>query len=89
MLLLNAVNHNGIAQRLHSTYTNCRLYVVRGKPEEVFPKLFKEWKVEKITWEVDTEPYARIRDEKVERLARDCGVKVVSLVGHTLYNTEK
>ncbi|KAK3872383.1 hypothetical protein Pcinc_022528 [Petrolisthes cinctipes] len=66
-----------------------RLYVIRGKPEEVFPKLFEDWKVQKITWEVDTEPYARSRDEKVEKLARECGVKVVSLVGHTLYNTEK
>lgn len=89
MLLLNAVNHDDIAERLHSTCIYCRLYVVRGKPEEVFPELFKEWKVEKITWEVDTEPYARSRDEKIERLARDCGVKVVSLVGHTLYNTER
>ncbi|XP_037792441.1 cryptochrome-2-like [Penaeus monodon] len=66
-----------------------RLFVVRGKPEEVFPKLFKEWNVEKMTWEVDTEPYARIRDEKIEKLSKEHGVKVVCKVGHTLYDTEK
>lgn len=42
-----------------------------------------------MTWEVDTEPYARIRDEKIEKLSKEHGVKVVCKVGHTLYDTEK
>ncbi|XP_045118530.1 cryptochrome-2-like [Portunus trituberculatus] len=66
-----------------------RLFVVRGSPEEVFPALFKKWDVQKITWEIDTEPYAQRRDEKVERLARESGVEVVCRHGHTLYRTEK
>ena len=62
---------------------------MRGSPEEVFPVLFKKWNVQKITWEIDTEPYAQTRDEKVERLARESGVEVVCCHGHTLYRTEK
>lgn len=63
--------------------------MVRGSPEEVFRELFKKWDVKRITWEVDTEPYARLRDEKVERLAKECGVEVVCRVSHTLYSVEK
>ncbi|XP_076036319.1 (6-4)-photolyase [Oratosquilla oratoria] len=66
-----------------------RLFVVRGKPEEVFPDLFKSWNVKKITWEIDLEPYAVSRDLKIEKIAKENGVQVVHKVGHTLYNTEK
>lgn len=66
-----------------------RLFVVRGSPEDVFPKLFTEWNVQKLTWEVDTEPYAQVRDGRIKKLAKDSGVKVEDHVGHTLYNTER
>ncbi|MEQ2217466.1 hypothetical protein XENOCAPTIV_011309 [Xenoophorus captivus] len=46
---------------------NSRLFVLRGKPEDVFPKLFKEWNVTKLTYEYDTEPYSLNRDEKVTK----------------------
>jgi len=36
-----------------------RLYVVRGNPVEELPRLFKDWKVTRLTFESDTEPYAR------------------------------
>lgn len=55
----------------------------------MLPKLFTEWNVQKITWEVDTEPHARIQDDKIEKLAKDCGVQVMYHIGHTLYNTER
>lgn len=42
-----------------------RLFVVRGKPEEVLPGLFDEWKVKKLTFEADSEPRSRARDKKV------------------------
>ena len=42
-----------------------RLFVVRGKPEEVLPGLFKEWKVKKLTFEADSEPRSRERDREV------------------------
>lgn len=65
-----------------------RLYVIRGLPEDVFPDLFTKWNVKLLTFELDTEPYARKRDEHVENIARQQKVKVEQKVSHTLYNTE-
>nr|AGX93015.1 6-4 photolyase [Platynereis dumerilii] len=66
-----------------------RLFVVRGNPLDELPKLFKEWKVDHLTFEVDTEPYAKERDEKIEELASELGVKVSKIVSHTLYDTQR
>ncbi|KAG8233196.1 6-4 photolyase, partial [Ladona fulva] len=65
-----------------------RLYVLRGKPEDVLPEAFKAWKVKAITFETDTEPYARERDERIETLAKKAGVSVIQKTSHTLYNPE-
>uniref|UniRef100_A0A6J0V250 Cryptochrome-1-like n=1 Tax=Pogona vitticeps TaxID=103695 RepID=A0A6J0V250_9SAUR len=68
---------------------NSRLFVVRGRPAEIFPEFFKKWKVTRLAFEVDTEPYARQRDAEVVRLAEEHGVQVVQKVSHTLYDTER
>ena len=63
-----------------------RLFVVRGSPETVFKDIFSAWKVSKLTFESDTEPYAKIRDEEVKGIAERNGVSVVTKVSHTLYD---
>lgn len=63
-----------------------RLFVIKGKPTEVLPGLFKKWNVDLITWEEDTEPYARKRDEAVFKMAKASGVQVEARVSHTLYD---
>ncbi|XP_064600312.1 cryptochrome-1-like [Liolophura sinensis] len=68
---------------------NLRLHVVRGKPSEVFPELFKKWKVTRLTYEVDTEPYAVERDKEIDNLAAHHKVEVIKKVSHTLYDTNK
>ena len=70
-------------------FIHCRLYVVRGEPKEVFTKLFSEWNVGKLTYEVDTEPYAKQRDLEIEALAKKHCVEVVKKVSHTLYDTSE
>ncbi|XP_034230704.1 cryptochrome-2 isoform X1 [Thrips palmi] len=65
-----------------------RLFVFRGKPEEVLPMLFNEWKVQRLTFEIDIEPYSRQRDDQVTRIAHQLDVEVIQKVSHTLYNTE-
>lgn len=67
----------------------CRLHVVRGKPSEIFPELFKKWKVTRLTYEVDTEPYAVKRDEEIDKVAAHHEVEVIKKVSHTLYDTNK
>lgn len=66
-----------------------RLFVVQGSPQDLLPKLFKEWKITRLTFEVDTEPFALQRDEAVEQLARSHDVEIIKLVSHTLYDVEK
>ncbi|GFR42357.1 hypothetical protein Agub_g3052, partial [Astrephomene gubernaculifera] len=65
-----------------------RLLVLRGKPEEVLPRVFQEWGVHKLCFEMDTEPYARTRDARVRQLAEEAGVEVHAAVSHTLYDTD-
>lgn len=70
-------------------FVSFRLFVVRGKPEEVFPELFDRWKVTKLTYEYDTEPYSLSRDKTVATLAKEHGVEVIYKISHTLYDTER
>lgn len=51
------------------------LQVEVGRPSEVFEKLFKENKIGKIFCNEDYEPYARARDEAIEKLAKQNGVE--------------
>jgi cryptochrome len=66
-----------------------RLYVVKGKPLEVFERIFKSWKVRKLTFETDIEPYAKERDEAVKELAAKHKIVVFTSTSHTLYDLEK
>ncbi|XP_017954545.1 cryptochrome-2 [Drosophila navojoa] len=67
---------------------NSRLYIVRGKPVDIFPSLFDRWNVELLTFETDIEPYAVKRDKAVQDIAVAHGVKVDTHCSHTIYNPE-
>lgn len=66
-----------------------RLFVVSGPPTEVLPKLFEKWKITRLTFEVDTEPYSQSRDQEVMKLAKEYGVEVIPKISHTLYNIDR
>ncbi|KAG8176361.1 hypothetical protein JTE90_020759 [Oedothorax gibbosus] len=68
---------------------NSRLFVLRGKPKEVFPDIVKRWQVKCLTFESDTEPYAIERDREIENLMKELGVKVVTHATNLLYNPEQ
>lgn len=63
-----------------------QLLVLRGNPIETLPFLFVKWKVTKLCFEYDTEPYAVVRDGKVKELAEGAGLSVYTPVSHTLYD---
>lgn len=65
---------------------NSRLIVVQGKPIDVIPRLIKEWKITKLTFEVEPEPHRRVRDEEITKHAQNEGVEVVPHVSHTLFD---
>ncbi|KAF6722075.1 Cryptochrome-2 [Oryzias melastigma] len=68
---------------------NSRLFVVRGQPTEVFPRLFKEWNVTRLTFEYDPEPYGKERDGAIIKMAQEFGVETVVRNSHTLYNLDR
>ena len=45
----------------------------------------QEWGITRLCYEVDTEPYAKSRDETVHRLATEASVEVRACISHTLY----
>eukprot|EP00939_MAST-03C_sp_MAST-3C-sp1_P003760 g3760.t1 len=65
-----------------------RLYVLRGKPEIVLPTVMKDWNIDLLTYERDTEPYAKIRDAKIDRLARGFDIEIRSHTSHTMFDPE-
>ncbi len=66
-----------------------RLLVVRGKPVEVLPGLWRQWQINRLTFERDTEPYALTRDGQVHDLAQPAGVEVIVCTSHTLYDPDQ
>nr|XP_020443659.1 cryptochrome-2-like isoform X4 [Monopterus albus] len=66
-----------------------RLFVVRGQPTDVFPRLFKEWKVTRLTFEYDPEPYGKDRDGAIIKVAQEFGVETVVRNSHTLFNLDR
>eukprot|EP00897_Mesotaenium_endlicherianum_P010804 jgi/Mesen1/9752/ME000698S09229 len=61
-----------------------RLLLLHGNPVEVLPTLFRQWKIGKLCYEYDSEPYAQQRDLAVKKLAEEAGIQLVAPVSHTL-----
>ncbi|XP_072910132.1 cryptochrome-1-like [Hemitrygon akajei] len=68
---------------------NLRLYVIRGQPADVFPRLFKKWNINRLTFEYDSEPFGKERDAAIRKLASEAGVEVIVKISHTLYDLDK
>ena len=61
-----------------------RLIVLRGNPATVLPLAIKEWKIDRLCHELDTEEYAKQRDAEIAEMCTSAGVEVVTRWGHTL-----
>ena len=55
-----------------------------GKPSEVWQKIVQDHEVKNIFLNRDYEPYARARDEEIERLAKDHGIGFKTYKDHVL-----
>lgn len=63
-----------------------QLYLFKGRPVDIFEKLWKTLHIQSIYYEQDCEPIWRKRDESVERFCHQNGIKCVEKVSHTLWN---
>lgn len=66
-----------------------RLFIAKGQPQDVLTAFFKELDIKTIFFENDTEPYAKVRDESVKKLAASHNVKVETFSSHTLFDPDK
>lgn len=55
----------------------------------MLPKLCREWKIDTVVWEKDTDGYAKERDTEVEGRLKEAGVEVVVKTGRTLYDCDE
>ncbi|XP_043195828.1 cryptochrome-1-like, partial [Amphibalanus amphitrite] len=67
---------------------NSRLFVIRGQPADVLPSLFKKWNITCLSFGEDPEPFGKVRDQNVRKMALEHNVEVVSRTCHTLYDVD-
>ncbi len=72
----------------HLTKVNLRqkLLVVRGKPLRILEALVKRCKITHLVFEMDTDTYARSRDQDVMHAMKNTGVEVIVRSGRTLWD---
>jgi cryptochrome len=63
-----------------------QLFIVNGRPEDIFPAIFENFGAKYLTFESDYEPYAIIRDKKIGAIALQFGVDVSQHESHTLHS---
>jgi len=63
--------------------------VAKGTPADVFKMLYKKYTVKLVTFEAEqVEPYGKKRDEQIQRISNDAGVKTKIFNTHTLFDQE-
>ncbi|CAL1546813.1 unnamed protein product [Lymnaea stagnalis] len=65
---------------------NSHLFVVRGQPADVLPRLFQEWDITTLAFEEDPEPYGKERDSAISAMAKEFNIQVIAKSSHTLYD---
>ncbi|KAG8231453.1 Cryptochrome 1 [Ladona fulva] len=63
-----------------------KLYLLNGKPFEIFKTLKEEVGLQKICFEQDCEPIWKERDDSVKDLCQEIGIECVEEVSHTLWD---
>ena len=65
---------------------NSQLFVARGKPREVVPRVCESVGATMLTFEADTEPYAQARDGFIRAKMEEIGVAVETPWSHTMHD---
>ena len=64
------------------------LLVLRGNPQEVLPKVWKDWQITRLCFEVDTEDYAKDRDAKITAAAEAAGELMHNVLSHCIQSSQ-
>lgn len=63
--------------------------VLAGGPSVTASLSAQEWKITRLTFEYDSEPFGKERDAAIKKLATEAGVEVIIKISHTLYDLDK
>jgi len=56
---------------------------------ELLPRAIREWEINRLAFEKDTEPYAILRDKQIISMAMELDIEVICPVSHTLYDLDQ
>lgn len=65
-----------------------RLYVLKGSPKEKIVEFVLKWKVTKVTFEFDSEPFSLQRDKEITELLKANNVEIFGTWTHVLHHPE-
>ena len=64
-----------------------RLIVIKAENvQETLQKYIKEWKITKLTFEIEPEPHRKERDKEIMECFQESGVEMLGYHSHTLYD---
>jgi len=69
--------------------SNSSLAMYFGKPSAIFKELFEQYDIQKIYTNRDYEPYAKQRDEKIEKLANDNNSKFLTFKDQVIFEKDE
>lgn len=62
--------------------------MLRGNPQEVLPKVWNDWQITRLCFEVDTEDYAKDRDAKITAAAKAAGELTHTVLSSSIQSSE-
>lgn len=65
------------------------LLVIQGEYETVLRDHIQKWNITQVTLDAEMEPFYKEMEANIRRLGAELGFEVLSLVGHSLYNTQR
>lgn len=80
---------NDLSASITKLNKKSKLFVLREPAVTLLPKLWKAWGITHLVFEKDTDAYARERDGKVMRMAKEAGVEVIVRSGRTLWDSDE
>ncbi|XP_061869497.1 cryptochrome-2 isoform X2 [Colius striatus] len=65
------------------------LLVLQGEYEPVLKAHIQKWNITQVTLDAEMEPFYKEMESNIRRLGEELGFEVLSLVGHSLYDTKR
>ncbi|OWK50449.1 Cryptochrome-1 [Lonchura striata] len=91
---IGALRWNFLLQSLEDLHKNLGqlgscLLVIQGEYEIVLRDHIQKWNITQVTLDAEMEPFYKEMEANIQRLGAELGFEVLSLVSHSLYNTQR